>query len=347
MSSIRSYMGWSNIPELDSATTGSDDNPFSGLKSSTPGKVSVQMPTEDWLCEKLSKLNITLVEGYPSRSSEAGGLMMDQFLRPAKSQSKWYGLSSDHKGDPAAVSTWCTGACKLNSSYSRIARQSGITSTHPTSRRISQETLRRWEKSAREATVICNQAASFNKCLFKVQQKMQEQFKLVCSKSKGKSLSKMSTAMEEMQYLMNFNSSICQAAAKTMEHLTEFVFISMGNLTLARQDSYLTHIKTRVKADTLAGLRTAPIHIATLFPDHLIKKAEEEIVHFESKGQSSSKKSKGRYHPYERPDRKAHRKSSFKQDKPSWKNIGKAQHKTSRGKAAHYSRPAKGQQSYK
>ena len=66
MSGIRSYMGWSNIPELDSATTGSDDNPFSGPKSSAPGKVSVHMPTEEWLCKKLSKLNITLVEGYPS-----------------------------------------------------------------------------------------------------------------------------------------------------------------------------------------------------------------------------------------------------------------------------------------
>ena len=177
---------------------------------------------------------------------------------------------------------------------------------------------------------------------------MQEQFKIVRSESKGKSSSKVSTAMEEMQYLMNFNSSICQAAAKTMEHLMEFVFISMGNLTLACRDAYLTHIKTGVKPDTLAGLCTAPIHIATLFPDHLIKKAEEEIVHFESKGQSSSAKGKGRYHPYERPGRKADRKSSFKHDKPAWKNIGKAQHKRSHGKAAYYSsRPAKGQQSYK
>ena len=66
MSGIRSYMGWSNIPDIDSATTGSDDNPFSGPKVSTPGKVSVQMPMEEWLCKKLSKLNITLVEGYPS-----------------------------------------------------------------------------------------------------------------------------------------------------------------------------------------------------------------------------------------------------------------------------------------
>ena len=304
MSGIRSYMGWSNIPEMDSTTTGSDDNPFSGPKSSTPGKVSVHMPTEEWLCKKLRKLNVTLVEGYPSRSSEAGGLMMDKFLRPAKSQSKWYGLSSDHKADPAAVSTWCTDACKLNSSYSRIARQSGLASTHPTSRRISQETLRRWEKSAREATVICNHAASFNRCLFKVQQNMQEQLKIVRSDSKGKSTAKVSTAMGEMQYLMNFNSSICQAAANTMEHLTEFVFISMGNLTLAHRDSYLTHIKSGVKPDTLASLPTAPIHIATLFPDSLIKRAEEEIAHFESMGYMSSTWGKGRYHRHERPKRK-------------------------------------------
>ena len=92
----------------------------------------------------------------------------------------------------------------------------------------------------------------------------------------------MSTAMDELQYLMNFNSSICQAAAKTMEHLTEFVFISMGNLTLARRDIYLTHLKAGVRQDTLAALYIAPMHISTLFPDCDIKRAGEEIAHFGS-----------------------------------------------------------------
>ena len=87
--------------------------------------------------------------------------------------------------------------------------------------------------------MICNQAASFNRCLFKVQQNMKEQLKTVRTESKDKSSSKVSIAMDELQYLMNFNSSITQAAAKTMEHLTEFVFISMGNLTLAHRDAYL------------------------------------------------------------------------------------------------------------
>ena len=129
MRGIRSYMGWTNIPD--------------GPKVPVPSKVSVTMATEDCLCKKLSKLNLTLAEGYPTRSSEAGGLMKDQFLRPAKSQSNWYGLFSDPKVDSSSVSTWSTDASKLNSCYSRIARQSGLTSTPPASRRLSQETLRR------------------------------------------------------------------------------------------------------------------------------------------------------------------------------------------------------------
>ena len=175
MRGIRSFTGWSHIPDMDSATITSKDSPFAGPKTPVPVKVSVQMPTEDWLCRKLAKLNLTSVEGYPSRGSEAGGLSKDEFLRPAKSQSKWYGLFFDHKVDPSAVSSCSTDASKLNNSYSRIARDSSLSSTPPALRCISRETLRRWEKSAREASVICNQAASFNRCLFRVQQNMQDQ----------------------------------------------------------------------------------------------------------------------------------------------------------------------------
>ena len=92
---------------------------------------------------------------------------------------------------------------------------------------------------------------------------------------------------------MNFNSGICQAAAKMMEYLTEFVFISMGNLTLARRDAYLTHLKMGVKPDTLAALLTSPMHISTIFPDSVIKRAEEEIANFESKGHTSGSRGKG------------------------------------------------------
>ena len=82
-----------------------------------------------------------------------------------------------------------------------------------------------------------------------------------------------------------------------MEHLMDFVFITMGNLTLARCDAYLNHLKNGIKPDTLAALRTAPLQIATVFPDTVIKRVEEEIAHYDSKGQSSSyAHGKGQYH---------------------------------------------------
>ena len=65
MQGIPSFMGWSHIPDIDSTATTSEDNPFAGPKTVAPGKVSVKMPTEEWLCRKLGKLNLTLVEGYP------------------------------------------------------------------------------------------------------------------------------------------------------------------------------------------------------------------------------------------------------------------------------------------
>ena len=77
-------MGWTRVPDMDSGTETSDDNPFAGPKLQTPGKVSVNLPTDEWLSNKLSKLNLTLVQGYPSRTTEAGSLQRDQFVRPAK-----------------------------------------------------------------------------------------------------------------------------------------------------------------------------------------------------------------------------------------------------------------------
>ena len=63
-----------------------------------------------------------------------------------------------------------------------------------------------------------------------MQQDMQSQLKTLRSESKGKGSSKVSAATSELQYLMDFNSSITQEVAKTMDHLTD-VFVSMGNLT--------------------------------------------------------------------------------------------------------------------
>ena len=95
---------------------------------------------------------------------------------------------------------------------------------------------------------------------------MKDQLKALKSEQKGKGSVKASPAVEELQYLLDFNASISQAAAKSMEHLSEFVFITMGNLTLVRRDAYLSHLRTGIKQDTLTALRTAPLHISTPLP---------------------------------------------------------------------------------
>ena len=106
MRGIRSFMNWSHIPDIDSGATTSEDNPFSDPKMHTPGKVSVTLPTDEWLCKKMSRLNLTLTQGYPTRASEAGGLLRDQFVRPPKSQSMWYGFQANpKKGFDQAVSS--------------------------------------------------------------------------------------------------------------------------------------------------------------------------------------------------------------------------------------------------
>ena len=64
---------------------------------------------------------------------------------------------------------------------------------------------------------------------------MSSQLKILQSEhSKGKSADKVSGAIKELQYLMSFNSSITQCMAKTIEHLSDFAFVSMYNFTLAR-----------------------------------------------------------------------------------------------------------------
>ena len=336
MRGIRSYMDWNYIPDIDSGTTTSEDNPFAGPKLHTPGKVSVNLPTDKWLCKKMSKLNLTLVQGYPTRTSEVGGLLKDQFVRPPKLQGKWYGFHANPKKDSEqTVSSWYTGSSRLNSTYLRIA------SAPPMSRPISQENLRKWERSARESTVICNHAAGFNRCLLKTQRNMSTRLKAIRVESMGKGPAKVSSAVDELQFLLDFNLSVCQAMAKSMEHLTEFVFVNMANATLLRRDSYLSYLKASVKADTLNALRTAPLHQDTLFPDSTVKRAEEDIAAFD-KGRSSSVYKSRRYHPYERQGQA----SDKKQDRPAWKNLSCSQRRRSKGKQQ-YSQPAKGQQQYK
>ena len=98
---VHSYMGWTHILDIDTHTSSAEDNPFAASKQQPTGKVSVNLPKENWLCRKMDGLNLTLTQGCPSRSSEAGGLQRDQFVKHSKSHAKWYGLHPN-QGRPAS-----------------------------------------------------------------------------------------------------------------------------------------------------------------------------------------------------------------------------------------------------
>ena len=79
-------------------------------------------------------LNLVLIEGYPSKSSEPGGLHVDHFLRLPKSQNRWYGIHPAEPKDPLrpgkSVNKWPNDAAKLNSAFPRICKPA-VANLHP------------------------------------------------------------------------------------------------------------------------------------------------------------------------------------------------------------------------
>ena len=212
-------MAWNDIPEFDSSLSSQDDNPFTGSKSSYTGKVTVKVPVDEWLCKKMEKLNITVQEGYPSRTSETAGLARDQFVKSPKTL-KWYGMHCEKKDfSRSKVHTWTNEPARMNSTFIRIANRS--LPSAPASRPVSQENLRKWERAARDQSYMCNQAAAFSRCLTKVQDNIASQLKIILSVTcKGKSATKVSQAADELDFLVTFNRSITQAMARTMQDLS-------------------------------------------------------------------------------------------------------------------------------
>ena len=167
---------------------------------------------------------------------------------------------------------------------------------------------------------MCNQAAGLSGCLTGVQDSMATQLKTLRLDSKGKSSEKMKQAVSELEYLTTFNRSISQAMARTMQDLSEGVFINMANFTLARRDSYLDYLHAGMKQDTVSALRTSPVHLNALFPDQLISKAEEEISKSEERCSSgTSHRHQGCFHPYAASDKSTGHRD--KKNVPAWKQI--------------------------
>ena len=178
---------------------------------------------------------------------------------------------------------------------------------------------------------------------------MNIQLKSLSLDTKGKSSEKMGQAINELEYLTTFNRSISQAMARTMQDLSEAVFINMANFTLARRDSYLDYLHAGVRHDTINALRTSPVHLDALFPDQLLAKAEEEINKSEERRSSgTSHRQQGRFHPYSASDKSASRHTD-KKNVPAWKQIrDNQQSRRGRGKASnYYQKPAKGSKSSK
>ena len=75
---------------------------------------------------------------------------------------------------------------------------------------------------------------------------------------------------------------------------------------------------------TLTALRTAPIHLQSLFPNQLLIKAEEVSRSEENRSSSQSHRKHGRFHPYASNDRSSHQLDQ-KSAIPAWKQIRECQ----------------------
>ena len=135
---------------------------------------------------------------------------------------------------------------------------------------------------------------------------------------------------------MTFNQSISQAMARTMQDLSEGVFISVAKFNLARRDSYLDYLHTGVKQDTLHCVLLPFIcsHFSrTSFSLRLKRKWPEVRRRF----LLASLRKPGRFHPYASNDKLSHqldRKSSV----PAWKQIREHQQSSKhRGKPSTFS----------
>ena len=64
-------------------------------------------------------------------------------------------------------------------------------------------------------------------------------------------------------------------------------------------------LKAGIKQDIVTALRNSPLHLSSLFPDHLLAKAKEEISHHEQKHSANTQKKPARFDAYSQSGRQA------------------------------------------
>ena len=337
--SIRSFMGWNHIPTFESDLSEPDksNNPWKGKLPKRPSRISVAMPPDDWLCQKLEKLNKVVAEGYPSRSQDSAGLKKDQFVKVPKSQNRWYQMHMIRPEGPhrtgKTLFSWYNSESKVNSQFPRIVKASAYPATGPPSRPISQEYLRRWERCARENSYIVNHAAGFNRCTSELQERMTGHVNMLHSRiNKGKAPKEVSAALSDLKDLTAFHQNVSVAMGTALQHLADSLFVQMSNLILLRRDSYLDHVKNGIKPDTYNQLRNAPLFGRGLFPDAVIRTAEQDIASHHSSGsvprpgpgaaQQTGWRSSHRYRPYE--SRESRNTGTGDQDRQAWRQFSRS-----------------------
>ena len=56
---VSSYMGWTHVPDIYSAAYSAKDNPLTAIIQQPVGKVSVNLPADNWFCRKMDNLYLT------------------------------------------------------------------------------------------------------------------------------------------------------------------------------------------------------------------------------------------------------------------------------------------------
>ena len=202
----------------------------------------------------------------------------NQPVHQAKPQVRWYDM---HPGTDPYVTRQgksvkkCSGsASPLNSAFSRISKPlSGVSPP------ISEETMPKWEKLFKESTVVCNQTATFNRSVIKIQDEVQDNLRvLYIELGKRKSSQKANKALLELKDRTVFQQNVNFVLGKSMQHMVDTIVVQAANMTLLCKDFYLKYLKRGVKPDTWCSLRNSPLHHSVLFADVAIAKAEEDIT---------------------------------------------------------------------
>ena len=248
--SVRSFMGWHHIPTFESDYSEPDksNNPWKGKQPRKPTRISVAMPPDDWLCQKLERLNLTVAEGYPSQAQDSAGLKHDQFIQVPKSQSGWYKMhlmkpEGSHRPG-RSVFRWHNTEAKVNSQFPRITRASVYPSTGPPSRPISRPVSTSVGKSSKGGQLRHQPPAGFNRCSTELQDKMSQNIALLCSRiNKGKAPKEVTSTLNDLGDFMAFHQRVSVAMGTSLQHLADSLFVHLSNLILLRRDSYLDFVK--------------------------------------------------------------------------------------------------------